>query len=464
MEKMINSKIIEQSILASIIQNPSLIYETGLTAEDFDKYTGVEYNRSLFEILDYISRKKDMENSKFDEVTIINYIDKFHNVREVFAKELGSAKDNAEQSVSKYVRALHKFDVDSKSIDMYITELKKISAVNEIVLRNEKINIDLENNYKTLELEDVLQKVEEEVLEITDTFTDTTDKAEHIAEGMMEEFMNREVVEKSFKGFESPFPSIDKYTRGILRKGAVTVINAQTNVGKSLILKSIVKKIGVDLKQPIYWGANEMTLKEQRERLLSEMTGIPMIYIENGLYNKPGNEKLKQKISRAIAELQKSPIYLDQMDDYTPEKLLRRARYFKKKYGIVGFVWDYVKVSSAYRGKDEMVTRHWLGNVVNVMKEKIAIPLDIFVITASQAKTYDSMLAAESQDIERYASNFLILKTITKEEREKFLFSGDFALIAKKTRSGKKHNFEANGECVELRLDENRLLFQEVNK
>ena len=463
MSDLIDTKIIEQSILACIIQNPSLIYQTNLSAEDFDKHTDIEYNRSLFEILDYISRKKDMEDGRFDEVTIINYIDKFHNVREIFERELADSKDDAEQAVSKYVRTLKKLDIDPSSMKMYIEEFKKNTAVNELILRNKNLESQLITDYKNMSLDEVLTTAEQSTLEVTDSYTNSTHKAEHIADGMEEEYMNRKVNEAGFVGQASPFPQSDLFSQGFLRKGSVFVVNAQTGIGKSIVLKNIVKKVGFDDKKPVYWGANEMKKHEQRDRLVAEITGLPPNFIENGLYNKEGNEKLQAKVLKAVRELKKAPIYIDQIKGYSADNLIRRAKYYKNKYDIEGFVWDYVKRSSSYSGNDEAL-RHWLGDVVNKMKEEIADPLGIWVATASQAKTYQEMFSAESQDIERHATTYAILKKVSKEDREEHFLVGDYAWIFKKHRYGSTHDFPNNGECIEMNLDEERLVFNEVNK
>jgi len=459
-DEIIDTKIIEQSILACIAQNPPLIYQVELTEEDFDKYTDVEYNRSLFEILDYIARKKDMEHGRFDEVTLINYIDKFHNVREIFEEELGDKNDNAEQAISKYIRTLKKLDVDPSSIDMYIKDLQKDVAINDLIARNDNLKDKFIQDYQKMSLEEVLGLAERTTLEVTDEYTNQTHQAEHIAEGMRDGYLSREVNNKGFTGQPSPYPQVDTFSQGLLRDGSVLIINAQTGVGKSIMLKNIVKKVGVDDGKPVYWGANEMPKHEQRDRMVAEIAGLPPNYIENGIYNKKGNEKMRKRVLDAVKTLEESPIYIDLIRGYSADKLVRRARYYKNKYDIQGFVWDYVKRSSAFGGSDEAL-RHWLGDVVNRMKEDIADPLGIWVATASQAKTYQEMFSAESQDIERHSTAYAILKKISSEEREEHLLMGDYAFVIKKNRHGSEHDFTNNGECIEMNLDQERLLFVE---
>jgi hypothetical protein len=150
---------------------------------------------------------------------------------------------------------------------------------------------------------------------------------------------------------------------------------------------------------------------------------------------------------------------MEQIRGYTPEKLVKRARYHKKRHGIVGFVWDYVKRSSSYYGSDKQL-RHWLGDVTNIFKEEIADPLEMFVASASQSKTYQAEFAAESQDIERHSTNFLVLRKLSSKEQKQNPLGGKYGLFVKKNRFGKTHD-NIDTEWIPLDFDDKRLKFKE---
>lgn len=402
-----------------------------------------------------------MRKGSFDVTTIINYAEQFSDVKRVLKDIFGGENGFAKVEVTNYIDTIKKARIDPDNIDLHCDELLKINAVNEMIKSNRNMSKTLYNRYASMSLDEVLNKTESSVLKVVNKYSSVNNDPERIGEGMMEKYMNREVNVRGFKGFATPFEELNQFTNGILRKGGVTLINAPTGVGKSIVLKNIVKHVGVDLDEPIYWGANEMTPEEQRDRILAEVAGVNPDVISNGLYNKKGNENLKKRVSKGIKVLEEAPIFLDQIRGYTPEMLVRKARFYKKKYDIKGFVWDYVKRSSAYSDSDDQL-RHWLGDVVGVLKEQIADPLDIFVVSATQSKTYQELFAAESQDVERHATCFIPLKKLTPKEKKRLEYNvGDYAFIVKKNRYGSEHDFKA-GQCVPLKLDKSELKFKET--
>ena len=455
----INSLTTEQNILACILKKPSLIYEIEIDEDDFSTKKGKRHNRAIFRALKMIAKQKDMKDSEFDMVTIVDKINKFSGLK----KDIKEAfeNDSFKKGVTNYVDTLKDMRIDANNIDIHIEELMKINAVNRILKINKSLGNSLKNKYHELSLNEILDKFEEGLLTVSNKYSSKEDEAEMIGTGMMDDFLNREVNEDGFVGYPTPWEKLNKFTGGLLGKGDVLIITAQTGVGKSIALKNIVKYVGIDLGQPIYWGANEMEKEKQRNRLVSEVSGVNAKLIKTGLYNKRGNEHLREKVKSAIKKIQDAPIIIDRIRGYTPEVLIRKAKYYKNKNDIVGFVWDYVKRSSAY-DKGEQALRHWMGDVVNIMKEEIADPLEIFVASASQSKTYQEMFAAESQDIERHSTSFVPIKKLTPKEKEKFgIMVGDYAFVVKKNRGGQEHNFE-QGEFIPFQLNEDKLLFEEV--
>ena len=455
----INPKTTEQNILACILKKPELIYEIEIKEDDFNSEKGKRHNRAIFRVLKLIAKQKDMAKSEFDVVTIINKVDNFSAIKE----DINDAfkQDKLEKGLTHYLDMLKDLRISPDNIDIHIQELEKINVVNEIIDKNKKVRKDLLNNHHKYTLEEILDNVEKPLLTVSNKYSTKADRAEMIGKGMMDDYLNRKVQEKGFVGFPTPWNMLNKFTGGLLAKGDVLVFTAQTGVGKSIAIKNIVKHVGVNLEQPIYWGANEMTPKEQRDRLISEVSGIDCRLIKTGLYNKRGNEHLRAKVESAVKKVQNAPIILDRIRGYTPEILIRKAKYHKKKNGIVGFAWDYVKRSSAY-SYSEQTLRHWMGDVVNVMKEEIADPLGIFVVTASQAKTYEQDKSAESQDIERHSTKFIPIRKLTHKEKERYgVMLGDYAFVVQKNRGGKEHDFN-RGEFIPMILNEEKLRFEEI--
>jgi replicative DNA helicase len=441
--------------LACIISKPKIIYE--INSKINYKYFQNEHNKVIFMILDFLSKEKEENELEYDPITMYFVSKKFKEIDRVIKD-----KFNDKMDFIKYIQLLkNDIPVSPENIDSYIEELIKIKATNEIINNNKVFEEELLDNYRTWTISDILNNAESKILQISNKFIIiNNDEPELIGEGMRKEYENRVVQQNGFMGHPTPFDNLNKFTNGILRPGSVTIINAASGMGKSMILKNIAKFVGVNYKEPIYLGANEMTNTEQKDRLLAEVSGVNSSIITNGLYNKPGNEHYKEKVFEGIKILEESPIYIEQIRGYTAEILVQRARYFRNRYGIKGFIWDYIKRSSAYNGNDVQL-RHWMGDIANVMKEEIANPLGIFVLTACQSKTYDDFFAAESQEIERNSTCFLALRKLTSGEKKMHPLGGDFGLTVKKNRYGKEHK-NIKTDWISLDFNDNELKFYET--
>ena len=395
-------------------------------------------------IMDYISQQKDVNDIEFDPMTIYSIAKRFSNIQEVLKKIFKDSND-----FIRYIKTLKDLPVDPKNVDIHIKELKRLNMINDL---KEEYQKGLTADYQEESPEEIIKSTEASILKISNRYmvNSNNEEPEQIGEGLRDEYLQRDPNPNGFKGL--PFPvniGIDQFTGGLLRPGSVTVINAQTGAGKSIFLKNVVKHIGYDLGYPVYWGANEQTKSEQKDRLLAEIAEIPIGIIENGLYNSPNEvfqfrgdtfntEQTKNQLMEAIDGLESAPIFIDQIRGYSPEILVQRAKYFKTRHNIASFVWDYVKESSSYSGQDKQL-RHWLDNVILTMKEQIADPLGISVLTASQAKTYEYWMSAESYGIEKFCTAFLLLRELSEKEKNENPLGGDYGLTVKKNRFGGKH-------------------------
>ena len=428
------------------MKKPKIIYEikSEINKDFFTNNEHRKQNRAIFMIMDYISQQKDVNDIEFDPMTIYSIAKRFSNIQEVLKKIFKDSND-----FIRYIKTLKDLPVDPKNVDIHIKELKRLNMINDL---KEEYQKGLTADYQEKSPEEIIKSTEASILKISNRYmvNSNNEEPEQIGEGLRDEYLQRDPNPNGFKGL--PFPiniGIDQFTGGLLRPGSVTVINAQTGAGKSIFLKNVVKHIGYDLGYPVYWGANEQTKSEQKDRLLAEIAEIPIGIIENGLYNSPNEvfqfrgdtfntEQTKNQLMEAIDGLESAPIFIDQIRGYSPEILVQRAKYFKTRHNIASFVWDYVKESSSYSGQDKQL-RHWLDNVILTMKEQIADPLGISVLTASQAKTYEYWMSAESYGIEKFCTAFLLLRELSEKEKNENPLGGDYGLTVKKNRFGGKH-------------------------
>lgn len=468
MNERIDSITTEQNIIACILKKPRIIYDVTakLNKEYFEDSEGRNHNRAIFAILCYLSQEKDIEELEFDSMTLYSVAKNFSNVIQVINKVFGEGKE-----FIKYIEMLRQLPINVKNVSLHIDELIKINLANDMLEHNKNYSEQLVQNYGSWNISEIVNKAESGILKLSNSYVSTNaDEPQLIGDGIDDDYLNRTYNPNGFVGLPTPFDTLNKFTSGVLRGGSVTVINANSGVGKSLILKQITKYIGVDLGKPVYLGANEQTKQEQKDRLLSEITGVPITILENALYNCPEDtfefrgkavktKLIRERVIEGLEILKKAPIFIDQIQGYNKEALIQRAKYFHTRHNIEAFVWDYVKESAGLPQNIQL--RLALQNIVLAMKENIADPLNIPVFTACQAKTYEYWLSAESYGIEKYCTAFLLLRELSEKEKQSNPLGGDYALTVKKNRYGQEHsNYEK--QWISLDMDKQYLKFKEV--
>lgn len=467
MEDRIESFVTEQNVISIILQNPEKIYDLAneINKDFFTNDPNRKQNRCLFMVANYLASKRDVDNLELDPMTIISVTDEFPEVK----KSLKRIFKN-QQELIQYIEMLEDMPVDASNLDVHVEKLKKVNLTNDLLMTLDSYQDNLIANYEKWETEEIVNRAESEILKISNKYNaGSSEESLERKQSIVERYKNKKPSENDYVGLPIPFKAINDFTRGLLRPGSATVINAPTNVGKSVILKNVAKYLAIDKGIPVYLGANEQSPQEQEERLIMEITGLPSIIIENGLYNADREEikingrkyktkECKEKVLEAVERLQDAPLYIDQVTGYTPTMLVQRAKYFKKRHNIKAFIWDYVKMSSASEAAEEQL-RIFLGSVVQTMKEEIAENLRIPVLTASQAKTYEYHMSAESHDIERFSTAFCILRELDEDEKTRNP-RADYGFTVKKNRFGPKHK-DWDSNFIPMQLNTKRLKFEE---
>ena len=463
----IDSFLVEQNIIACLLQKPSLIHDVSskINKDYFSNDKDRKQNKALYMIFDYISRQKDEDDLEFDSLTILSVAQKFS----ALDKTLKRIFDSKEEFI-QYIETLREAPIDPSNVGIHIEELKKVNITKDLSNKLEKYNKKLVKSFKEWEMNDIISKAESEILEVGNKYQ-ATEECEYVeaTENKVEKYKKKKVNKNSFVGLPLPFSKINKFTRGVLRKGSLTVVNAKTKVGKSLMLAQIAKFLAVDNGIPVLLAANEMSVEENELRVIKQMTGLPMIILENNLFNssdeyitvegkKYKTKKVRKTFYNAVEKLDEAPLYFNQIRNFTLNKLKDRAKYFKTRYGVKCVVFDYIKESTAKECYD-MVLRMWLGRLTRCLKQDIGDRLRIPVVSASQANDNNVFVPNEGRDIFRYCTTFMVLRRLSNKERRGM---EDYGLTVKNHRYGKQHN-QYKEQWIGLNMEEKYLKFKETN-
>lgn len=250
-------------------------------------------------------------------------------------------------------------------------------------------------------------------------------------------------------GLEVGWKQFDKLTNGG-QPGDLIIVTAESKVGKSALLTNWATKLAVKDQIPILYFDTEMNEREQEDRILAILTGIPHNEIVSGLYVlDTANGTAKEKVARlksAKNELCDGAYYHIYMPHFTMEKVTAIARKFTMQMGIKAIFFDYIKIPSNQSNFKMLQEYQALGFFTSGLKDLAGL-LKMPIYTAAQSNRSDlnttnpdASNIGGSYRILQLASKlmFLINKTDEQIARDGFQ-NGNQQLIIKYQRNGESN-------------------------
>lgn len=253
-------------------------------------------------------------------------------------------------------------------------------------------------------------------------------------------------------GVKFKFPTLNKYAT--LERGELFIFGAAQKQGKSMMLLNIA----VDLMQKglgVLYIDSELSSRMFTARMISHLTKIPFGIIKNGPYT----EEQERRISNALAWLKEqrfTHLYLPVFDSqgiYTAVKKVQHTQ------GLDAVIIDYFKGPS---DSDAFAVYQNLGNLVDLVKNRIAGEMNLITVGAAQTKASTGMLA-DSAKIARNASTiaFITEKTPEEIEMDGGEHFGNKKLQVKFNRNGRQHG---DGEYISLDFRGDIILYEECEQ
>jgi replicative DNA helicase len=214
-------------------------------------------------------------------------------------------------------------------------------------------------------------------------------------------------------GLECGMPDVDRYTNGG-QGGDLIVICAESKTGKSVLLQNWESKIAIFDKLPTLYIDTEMYSRQQEDRKLAMLSGVPESEIVSGMYVRDTSagtaEDKMRRLKDARDKLKAGNSYHVYMPHFTIEKVTALAKQFQRKFGIVALFFDYIKLPSS-DGFKSAQEYQLLGFFTSGLKDLAGI-LNIPVYTACQANRDD--LGSTNKDAKSIGGSYRILQLASK--------------------------------------------------
>lgn len=222
--------------------------------------------------------------------------------------------------------------------------------------------------------EEELVKLVADVQQVSDVYKMGSETESVLAE--------RALNPNSVPGLEVGWTKFDYYTNGGMA-GDLIMLCARAKTGKSATLTNWATNLSIIDKIPVLYFDTEMNQREQEDRILAILTGIPHKEIVSGLYVVDtefgkADEKIA-KLKQATKQMQDGYYYHIYLPNFSMEKVSALAQKFKLQHNIQAIFFDYLKFPSNQVASLKTVAEwQMLGYIASGLKDlagKLKIPI-----------------------------------------------------------------------------------------
>ena len=199
------------------------------------------------------------------------------------------------------------------------------------------------------QVEELVGRAEKELFDVSDKST----KNDYVAIGnlLVDAFDRMEELHKNggaLRGLKTGFRDLDKLTAG-LQKGDLVIVGARPAMGKTTFAENLAYNISAINHKSTLFFSMEMSRNEIIDRMISDVSGVNNWNIRTGNLS----DDDFAKISDAMGEMSKTPLYIDDTSSMTILQLRNKARRFAHEHDDLGLIIiDYLQLlngSDVYR-------------------------------------------------------------------------------------------------------------------
>jgi len=314
----------------------------------------------------------------------------------------------------EYLIILEESNVPPDNLPIFIEKIKQSYTRRSLLEIADKVRrFALSDKAEVLNPNELIGYAEEEINNLAVT-TSTTQEVYKMGKNTEEVLASRAEKPAQVPGLEVGWETYDKVTNGA-QPGDLIVLVAPSKVGKSVTLTNWATKIGIHDQIPILYIDTEMNEREQEDRILSNLTGIPHSEIVNGMYvmdtiNGSAKDKI-DKLKTAREKLNLGNYYHIYMPHFNIEKVNALTRKFVTQLGVKVLFFDYIKIPSSSADFKSMQEYQALGFFTSGLKDLGGI-LKIPVFTAAQTNRKD--LESGNPDATDIGGSYRILQLASK--------------------------------------------------
>lgn len=364
----------------------------------FPEHFGIEGNRNIYSAMLYL-KTKAITPEPFAIMDVLS----------------GKAKETVQELGGlDYLMLLTEMHVPTDNYKIFVEKVKQSYTRREVARAVEEVKeLVLSERSEVMNPSEIIGFAEQKLVDIGVNAESAEDvyKMGDDTERILEE---RAESPEQVPGLEIGWEQYDRLTNGAAA-GDLIIVVAPSKTGKSVTLTNWATKLSIKDQLPVLYIDTEMSSREQEDRILANLSGIPQNEIVSGMYvmdTDAGTAEEKiTKLKAAREKMQLGNYYHIYMPQFTIEHVASLARKFQMQFGIVAIFFDYIKIPSNQADFKTAQEYQRLGFFTSGLKD-IAGMLQIPVFTAAQTNRSDN--TTESPDESNIGGSYRILQLATK--------------------------------------------------
>lgn len=309
-------------------------------------------------------------------------------------------------------------------------------------------------------LEEMLDKAEKKIYEVTES--PTLHKFVEIKETLGEAWERLDHLHKSkneIRGVRTGFKELDNLLSGF-QKSDLVILAARPSMGKTALALDIARQTATKYNTPVGIFSLEMSSQQLVDRMLASESMVNAWKLRTG---KLTTDTEFDQIRRALDNLAKAPIFIDDQPANNILKMRSVARRLKSERGIGLLIVDYLQLMVPSSGKNSDSMTQQVTEISRSLKT-MARELDVPVLALSQLnraveQRRDKPRLSDLRDSGSIEQDADVVMFIHRDDRynEDSTKPNIAEILVEKHRNGPVGK-------VELYFDEKRVTFNSIDK
>lgn len=327
----------------------------------------------------------------------------------------GDAKKTVEEIGGlDYLLLLTETNIPTDNLQIFIEKVKQSYTRREVAKAADEVkSLVMSERSEVMNPSEIVGYAEQKLVDIG-VNTQSAEEVYKMGDDTERVLEMRAETPEQVPGLEVGWEQYDRITNGAAG-GDLIIVVAPSKTGKSVTLTNWATKLSITDQLPVLYIDTEMSSREQEDRIIANLSGIPQAEIVSGMYvmdTEAGTAEEKiPRLKKARKELKLGNYYHVYMPQFTIEAVTALVRKFQMQFGIVAMFFDYIKIPSNQADFKTAQEYQRLGFFTSGLKD-IAGMLDIPVFTAAQTNRTDN--ATESPDESNIGGSYRILQLATK--------------------------------------------------